>query len=178
MKLRGLALDTPAQRAKASRSWKDNFVIPAIRAHESVWFKESVASLTLEAALPLDLMLPLRQPMPLVLRWAPWGKTMWKFYLARVNARVTLFLPLWIWDCRTVVEQLAQCPLCSAEPANLSHVLCTCRGTAAFRCDAPALAAKQLLIWILAAVTDMGDIELRCKLVGPSVLAIVHALRT
>ena len=169
-------MDTPLLRTRATRSWKDNFVIPAIRAHEATWFTESVAKLTLESSLPLDLLLPLRQLMPLELRWAPWGKTMWKFYLAWVNARVTTLLPLWIWDGRTVVDKLPHCPLCRTESANLCHVLCACRGTTRFRNQAPALPAKQLLIWILAAVVNLDDIELRCRLVGQSLAEVVHAL--
>ena len=79
------------------KKWKLQVVRPAVWRLEEEWFRVQLSKLNNDGLVPYAELVPLRQPCPAVVRWAPWGKTMWRFHKAWCLARVTGGIPLVIW---------------------------------------------------------------------------------
>ena len=114
----------PVPRRAAVRRWKFVMVVPAIRRMEAVWFCDQLAALN-ECLIPYAELVPFRAPPSDELRWAAWGKTMWRFCRAWAAARVSGGFPWSVWGQRvsSITRILKVCPLCGSADADLEHLL-------------------------------------------------------
>ena len=74
--------EDPQARRTAIRRWKHTLVVPAVRAAERAWFAQQLAALNTEGRIPYGELLPLGQPWLPGMRWASWGKSMWRLFRA------------------------------------------------------------------------------------------------
>ena len=122
----------PLERKRLVANWKTRVVEPCVRRHEARWFSEQVAMLNTEGLVPYAELVPLRTlGNDLDIRFAPWGKTMWRFYKAWCVARATSCIPAGVWgrgtrSSGTLCARLERCSLCGACEADLEHVVVSC----------------------------------------------------
>ena len=125
----------PDARRATVCAWARRSVIPKIREAERTWFCEQLALLNDEGLVLLSEVLPLHSAWPEALRWAPWGKTMWRFHRAWCVARITAEVPASVWGIPA--GRLPEvCPLCPGGRAGLQHLLAECPFTEAWRSTA------------------------------------------
>ncbi len=149
---------------------------PAIQASERQWFCQQLARLNEDGAIPYAELLPLWQPFRASLRWAPWGKTQWRFFRAWCVARITTRVPLAVWGHGGLPLELNPCPLCSARSADLAHLVGECASTTKYREEGSWASSSEVLKWCLEGAGDMADLRARVRLLGLSVSAAVAAM--
>ena len=144
------------------------------RRKEDEWFYTQLAALNNEALIPYRELVPLRQPHSMALQWAPWGRTLWRFYRAWCLARVTGCLPWSIWGRGGNPRSLDSCPLCGTLGADLRHAVACCPGLSKYRTHIP-VCCPDVLRWALAPTEDLESLRPRVLLVGLSCSALFHA---
>ena len=118
----------------AKYKWRE--VVLAVRRQEETWFRQQLAGLNDDGLVPYRELVPLRQPWSFSLRWARWGRVMWKFFRWWCVARITMKIPVQdLWSV-SLASTLSTCWLCGAVNVDLHHVLEECRGTAGPRSEA------------------------------------------
>ena len=131
-----------------------------------------LSKLNNEGLVPYVDLVPLRQPCPAMVRWAPWGKTMWRYHKAWCLARVTGGIPLVIWGGSEIPVTLDCCCLCGAVEVGLAHVLAECPQLLAQRANLESGAADLLPQWALTHSDDIGALAPRVRYFGVCVGAI------
>jgi len=165
----------PVLRSRAVQRWKLAVVIPRIQSLEERWFKEQLAALNEDGLVPYADLVPLRKPFRLDVRWAPWGKTMWRFFRAWLVARITSGIPLAVWGRGGVPRILFNCPVCGIADADLEHVLCSCSGLSQFREGVPYAVRDDLLRWSLEDPQEESLLRARVRYLGLCISAVAHA---
>ena len=137
---------------------------------------EQIAALNRGGLIAYADLLPLRQPFRPGVRWAPWGKTVWRFFRAWCAARVSGgAIPLAIWGGREMPLQLAACALCGTRAVDLRHILETRPGTSSYTARLPAPARTNVLHWTLAGSEDEAALKPRVLHLGLCVSALAAA---
>ena len=155
------------------KRWKHNVVIPAVRRAEDEWFRRQLAALNEEGLIPYAELVPLRMPWPAVFRWAPWGKTMWRYHRAWCLARISSGIPLVSWGRNGIQTQLACCSLCGLPRVDLRHILAECPGLLVQRAVLQPGVLELLPRWALEIGTDLEDLGCRVRYFGVCVGAVV-----
>ena len=168
----------PEVRRRAVKRWKHQIVMPRIWRKEEIWFREQLASLAVEGHLPLMHVLPIRQPFPCCVRWAHWGKTMWRFYRARSIARVSGAVPLVCWGNSSNPKMIDTCPLCRRREVSLNHVLGECIGTDQYRDGVVSnLVGEDWHKWALSDIDDGAEMCERVRFFGLCCSTVAHSLK-
>ena len=167
----------PQIRKSRVRQWKVLVVAPRIRRMEDDWFREQLASLGAEQVVPLTVLLPIWQPTPPSIRWARWGKTMWRFYRARCVARVSGGIPLVVWGFKEAPTTLKTCPFCGCSDVGLWHFLQVCAGTSQYRCEMGTSNSNgDWYSWALQDSAVEPDMKARVKYFGLCSCTVAHAV--
>ena len=157
-------------------------VMPCVRRQEEVWFNVQLAGLNDGGLVPYACLVPLHQPFDLELRWASWGKTMWRFFKAWCVSRVTLCIPMVVWGRACpggrsgLVGHLQRCSLCGVASAGLAHVLSTCPALQVHRLALPLDMLPVSVACMLSYEGDFFALEAKVKYFGLCVSAVVHGL--
>ena len=174
-------LDTPARRRARVQEWTRRGVDPLLEALEARWFAEQVGKLADDGLVPLHVLVPLRQPWPVAVAWAPWGRTMRRYHRAWLVARLTLRIPVVVWGMGPLPGQEDPCALCSQGRATLHHLLAECGAVAGPRADVWATFGESAFLdgiftWALSEFLGPGTMEDRVRFVGLLSGAFVRAL--
>lgn len=178
----GVELVDPKVRKALVSKWKKQVVAPCIRRKEAEWFRQQLDGLSCVSILPYAELAPLQQPFALELRWAPWGKTMWRFYKAWCMARATCCIPAAVWGrvgsagSGGLVETMAQCCLCDQRQVGLQHVLTECPCLLTHRSTLPPAVLPILLRWVLDYSGSFSDLDIKVRYFGLCVSTVVHGL--
>ena len=166
-------------RKQQVKAWKDRVVAPAVRRKEDEWFLEQVSKLNSSALIPYSELLPLRAAFPNRQRWAPWGRTMRRFYRAWCIARMTGGLPMVAWEGRNggIPLMLEPCPLCGAASVDLVHLVAVCTGTAAYATCIPIGSGVRKLRWLLEIPDSMEVFRVKVRCLGLALSALAAARR-
>ena len=152
-------------------------VVPAARRMELQWFVEQLARLNSEGLIPYHELVSIRGLPSDSLRWAAWGKTMWRFHRAWAAARVSGGFPWSVWGERiqSIPLRLLQCPLCGLMDVDLVHLLGSCHGTSSLRLELQLSAYSPTILfhWALADTFDVVELKSKVRYVG---LCLVMAL--
>ena len=174
----------PARRRAAVLRWKRKYVVPRIREVELTWFREQIVALNDDGLIPYKKLLPIHGPFRPGLVWAPWGKTMWRFYRAWAIARITGRLPVEAWGMGEALAASTLCPLCEEiTGASLLHLVASCQGTACLRGSARAklsgdgLSDVDFLRCVLCDTPDLAALREKVCFLGLATCSLVHALK-
>ena len=148
-------------------------VIPAVRQAEGEWFLTQLQALNSDGLIPYAELVPLRAPFPAVVRWAPWGKTMWRYHRAWCLARITGCFPLVAWGRSGFPCRLDCCSLCGTPQADLRHVLAQCPLLLSYRVDLRPGVVDFLPQWALAHTDDIAVLQERVRFFGLCEAAVV-----
>ena len=157
----------------AARSWKVQVVVPAVRRVELKLFAGAIAQLNQAVLIPYAELVPLVRISAAELRWAGWGKTLWRFYRAWSVARATLAFPWSVWGAhsKVVPTVLVHCPLCGGRNADLRHLLEACVATGAMRRQFGVASALPFLKWVLADDLDQEVLKSKVRYAGLCLVA-------
>jgi hypothetical protein len=163
----------------AARSWKSRVVVPAIRRQEALWFAKSIAELNEAGLIPYAELVPFSRPIASELRWASWGKTMWRFYRAWCVARASQGFPWAVWGVhmQTVPMVIEICPLCGVFQADLCHILEVCSGTVILRNQLGQYPAHSFYKWVLTDEACLDVVKMKVRYVGLCLVAAFSELR-
>ena len=171
---------SPARRRALVRTWAKQVVDPLLEAAEAGWFAEQVGRLADTGLLPLDALLPLRQPWAPEVRWAPWSPAMWRYHRAWMVARLSGAIPGVVWGAEVRAAPGEACALCGGAVACLHHLIAECpaldasRGALRARVGECALACG-LFEWVLTDTAVVSELALKVEFVGRAAGAHVHA---
>ena len=104
--------NTRRHRKALLARYKRHVVLPRVRAKESEWFRDQLAKLNTEGAVPYHELVPVRARWQLALQCAPWGATLWRFFRAWALARITGGIPLSLWGMGDIASVLPRCFAC------------------------------------------------------------------
>jgi hypothetical protein len=144
-----------------------------------MWFSEQLAALNNDGLIPYAALVPIRA-LPLdELRWASWGKTLWRFHRAWAAARVTGGFPWSVWGIRvaSTPQRLPRCPLCGASEVGLQHVLVDCGGTASLRLGIMQWPPADFFWWVLSDTMDVEELKIKVRYVGLCFVAVLATRR-
>ncbi|CAK0861875.1 unnamed protein product, partial [Prorocentrum cordatum] len=160
----------PEARKRAVKHWKRTVVLPAVLAYEQAWFVLQLGAVGTSGLLPYRELIPIRGPLSAGVRWAPWGRTMWRFYQAWALARASGRMPVEVWLAEGVAAVPLACPLCAAPAPEgctlvecLGHLLSACPAVAPLRV---ACSTSDVARWALGDVEDTAALAPRVRLVG------------
>ena len=148
------------------KNWKRCVVIPAVRRVEERWFREQLAGLNDEGLVPYAELVPLRSPWPAAYRWAPLGKTMWRYHRAWCVARISGGFPLSAWGRCGIPVVLAYCGLCGMPNIGLMHVLVDCPCLLAQRASLQPGVVDLLPRWALESGSNIDELGHRVRFFG------------
>ena len=97
-----------------------------LQALEQQWFQTQIALLNDEGLIPYAELLPMREPFRAGIVWAPWGKTMWRFYRAWTVARITGTIPATVWSRFLPEAHGCFCALCKGAASAPRLQVCLC----------------------------------------------------
>ena len=170
-------INLPASRKAKVKRWKIQVVAPRIRRMEEDWFREQLVLLGSEGVVPLQLILPTRQPTFSTIWWAPWGKTMWRLFRARSVARITAGIPLVVWGFRATPPMMKFCPLCCHVNADMKHYLDDCQGTEKYRQQwGLESAGHSWHTWAMSDCWDKSEMKCKVRYLGLCISTLAHAL--
>ena len=178
----GVNLCNPSTRKVMVAKWKQQVVVPRVRSRETLWFYQQVAALNNESLIPYADLVPLGQPLHLELRWAPWGRTMWRFYKAWCVARATSCIPVAVWGRSSpgshsgLCMRLDHCCLCGGRDAGLDHVLARCPALRVHRAGLPQEVLPVHLAWVLMYADSLAELEVKVRFFGLCMCALISCL--
>ncbi|CAK0829238.1 unnamed protein product [Prorocentrum cordatum] len=171
----------PEARKRAVQHWKRTVVLPAVLAYEQAWFVLQLGAVGTSGLLPYRELIPVRGPLSAGVRWAPWGRAMWRFYQAWALARASGRMPVEVWLAEGVAAVPLACPLCAAPAPEgctlvecLGHLLSACPAVAPLRV---ACSTSDVARWALGDVEDTAALAPRVRLVGLASRAWVLGVR-
>ena len=178
----GFDLSRPKTRKAIVAKWKHRVVVPCVRRRETAWFHQQLAALNNEGLIPYADLVPLGQPLHLELRWAPWGRTMWRFYKAWCVARATSCIPVAVWGRAGpggrsgLCTRLDHCCLCGQRDACLDHVLTRCPVLQIHRAGLPHEVLPVRLAWVLMYADSLPELEAKVRFFGLCIGAVIAGL--
>ena len=160
----------PVARKRAVKHWKHSVVLPAVQAYEQAWFVLQLGVVGTGGLIPYRELIPVRGPLSPGVRWAPWGRTMWRYYQAWALARASGRLPVEVWVDEGGAAPPSACPLCAA-PAPVGCTLVECLGHLLSACPAvaplrEACSSSDVVRWALGDAEDIATLAPRVRLVG------------
>ena len=161
------------------RRWKTHVVVQAVRRLDAQWFVKSIAALNEIGLIPYAELVPLTRRPASELRWATWGKTMWRFYRAWFVARASQGFPWPVWGAHMQVIPMVMdiCPLCGGAGADLRHILEACSGTELLRNQLRPHPATSVFKWVLMDEASPDVVKVKVWYVGLCLVAVFSELR-
>ena len=155
--------------------YRQQVVLPRAKQVDAEWFQAQFQKLVATSPEVGERLVIPRGPWLPTMVWAPWSRTVWKFFRAWVLIRITGSLPLIVWGVGGLSQQLLVCPLCGTHHIGISHLLDDCESIASLRTSMVPQAVDNVTTWAMQGVRDVQELRHKVVFVGIALARLAKA---